>query len=147
MVRARQHLGQGVPVEDVVAENERDPVRADELGPNDKGVGEAPRPLLNGVSEAQSQIGAIPEQALKEGLVLGGGDDQYVSDPGEHESRQGIVDHRLVEHRQQLLGNDSGHGIEPCSRPTGKYDPLHLPPLPCIAHDHPTAGKPRSAAN
>ena len=76
-------------VEDIVAEDERDPLRADEIGAHDEGIGKPARLLLDRIGEVKPKIGARAEQALEQMLVLRRGDQENVPDPGEHQRRQG----------------------------------------------------------
>ena len=39
---------------------------------------------------------------------MGGGDDQYVADPCQHQGAERVVDHRLVVYRHQLLAHCCG---------------------------------------
>lgn len=54
-----------------------------------------------------------------------GGDDQYFSDARVHECGQGVVNHRLVVNRHQLLGNPKGYWPKPASRTSRKYYSTH----------------------
>jgi hypothetical protein len=58
---------------------------------------------LRGEREVQTEFRAVAEQALEQWLILRGGDHKNVANAREHQHRQRIIDHRLVEHRQQLL--------------------------------------------
>ena len=122
---ARQRLRQRMAVEDIVAEDESHPVGADEIGADDEGIGQPARLLLDRIGEGEPEIGAVTEQALEQMLVLRRGDQQNVPDPGEHQRRQRVIDHRLVEHRKQLLGNDRGHRVKPRARSPRQNDALH----------------------
>ena len=112
-------------VEDIVAEDKGHPVGADEIGADDESIGKPARLLLDRIAEGEAEIGAVPQQALEQMLVLRRGDQQNVPDPGEHQRRQRVIDHRLVEHRQQLLGNDCGHRVKPRARSPRQNDALH----------------------
>ena len=80
--------------------------------------------VLCGIGEVQARIGAVAEQPLEQRLVLRRGDDKNVPDPGEHQSRQRIIDHRLVEDRQQLLRNDGRHRVKTCAAPPARIMPF-----------------------
>ena len=71
-------------------------------------------------------ISAVAQQALEQRLVLRRRNDQDVANAGQHQRRQRIVDHRLVEHRQKLLGHHGGHRVKPCPRSAGQNNSLHL---------------------
>src|SRR5690606_36239733 len=73
----------------------------------------------------------IAEQRLEGSLILRRGDDQYLADARKNEHREGIIDHRLVIDRHELLGDRAGERIEPRSRAAGEDDPLaHRFPIP-----------------
>src|SRR6266480_6131335 len=57
--------------------------------------------------------------------VLWRGDKEDVADAGEHQSRERVVHHRLVVHRQQLLRDSLGNGVKTRSGAAGKDDALH----------------------
>ena len=79
------------PAEELLAEGER--------------LGEAVGAGLDRVLQVHAEAVAVPQHPLEGGLVLRGGDDQDVPDPGEHQGAQRVVDHRLVVHRHQLFGD------------------------------------------
>ncbi len=56
--------------EDVVAENQRDAVVADEVAADDEGLGEAARRRLDGIGEAEPEALAVAEQPLKPGEIV-----------------------------------------------------------------------------
>jgi hypothetical protein len=114
-----------VTVEYVVTENESDAIGADKIGAENKGIGQAARMILAGIRNTQAKIGAVAQQALEQRPILRGRDDEDLANAGEHQHRQRIVDHRLVEHRQQLLGDDGRHRIKPGSRAAGQNDAFH----------------------
>ena len=106
--RPLQESREALPEEDVVPEDERDALGADELPTDDEGLGEPLRLRLHGVLEVDAPLGAVAEQFLEAGEVLGGGDNEYLPDPREHQRGQGVVDHGLVVDGQQLLAHRPG---------------------------------------
>ena len=90
-------------IEDVVAEHQRDGVSADELPADDEGVGEPPWGVLSCIGKAQADFRSITEKALKQVLILRRRNDENVANAGQHQGGERIVDHRLVEDREQLL--------------------------------------------
>ena len=88
----------------------------------DEGLGEAVGDLLDLVGEAEADAGAVAEEGAEEGGGLGGGDDEDVADAREHEGGEGVVDHRLVVDRQELLADDGGGGVEPGAGAAGEDD-------------------------
>jgi hypothetical protein len=65
-----------------------------------------------------------PEERLEARGVVRGGDDQDIVDPRHHQGGKGIINHRLVVDRLQLLAGDQGEGVEPVSGPAGEKDAL-----------------------
>ena len=59
---------------------------------------------------------AVSQQVLEPWGIRGCGDDQDLSNPTEHQGAQRIVDHGLVIHRQQLLGDRLGDRVQACAR-------------------------------
>src|SRR3989441_912068 len=55
----------------------------------------------------------------------GRGNDQDVTDPGEHERRERVVDHRLVVDRDELFAHREGQRKEAGAGASGKDDPLY----------------------
>lgn len=120
-----QHLGQAVAIEDVVAEHEGYGVVAD-----DESVRQSARAVLMGVGEVQTDLGAVAQQSLEQRLVLRRRDDEDVPDTCEHQGRQRIMDHGLVEDRKELLRHDRGHRIKPGTRSPCQDNTLHEPLIP-----------------
>src|SRR2546427_284461 len=103
------------------------PAAVDELATNDERLGKSFGTRLRGVAEADAQLRAIAQQRLETGEVLGRGDDKDVTDTSQHEGGQGVVDHRLVVHRQELLAGAEGERVEPGAGSAGKDDALACP--------------------
>ena len=127
-------------VEDVVAEDEGGVVTGEEVLAEDEGLRQPLGPRLHHVLEAHAQVGAVAEQSLEGGLVLGGGDDQDLADPGGHEGAERVVDHRLVEHRQNLLADAAGDRPQPGSGAARQHNALHR--HASVSADHSRSGIP-----
>ena len=127
---AMQHRREPGAVEDVVAEDQRAGVGADEIAADDEGLGETLRLRLDGIGEAHADAAAVAEEADKAVLVLGRGDHQHLANAGEHQHRQRVIDHRLVVDREQLLAGGDGGRIKPRAGAAGQDDALHdlVPP-------------------
>ena len=117
-----ENLVEIVAVENVVAEDECRTLLADEVGPDDEGLGEAVGAGLDGVLQVDAPLAAVAEQLLEAWGVLRGGDDQDVLDAGQQQRGQRVVDHRFVVDRQQLLGNRQGGGMQPGTGAAGEDD-------------------------
>ena len=128
-ILARHSIGKlgahAMAIEHVVAEDQRDAIAADELPPQDEGMGEPDRLVLDDVVELDAPGGSVAEQALIERQVLARRNQQDVADSCQHQHRQRIVDHRLVVDRQQLLVDGERGRIEPRARAAGENDALH----------------------
>ena len=114
-----------MPVEEVVTEYQGTGVAAGEIGPYDKGVGYALGPVLDCVFDAQPEPLAVAKELAVEVDVFGTGDDEDLADIGQHEHRERVVDHRLVEDRQELFGDRYGQGVEARALAAGEDDALH----------------------
>ena len=99
-------------VEDIVAEDQRDIVIADEVAADHECIGEAAGLVLGGIGKFKAEVGSVTQQTLEQRLVLRCRDDHDVPYPGEHQRRQRIVDHWLVEDGKQLLRDNCSHRIE-----------------------------------
>ncbi len=124
--RRAHHLGQAVAVEDVVAEDQRAGLVADEIRPDHEGLGEPVRRGLLGVGQLQAPLRAVAEEVAEHRQVARGGDDQDLADAGQHERRQRVEDHRLVVDRQHLLRHDMRHGMEPRAASARQDDAAHV---------------------
>ena len=80
---------------------------------------------LLGIGEVHAVVGAVAKQATKRRQVFGSGDDQDIPDSGEHEHRDGIIDHRLVVDGQQLFADAFGDGIKPGAAAAGQDNTFH----------------------
>ena len=58
---------------------------------------------LNRIADRDAEFAAVAQQAVKVGDVGWSGDQQDISNPGQHERGQRIKYHRLVVNRQQML--------------------------------------------
>jgi hypothetical protein len=96
---------QVVAVEDVVAQHQRARGAAYEAPAQDEGLRQAVGSGLHAVAQVQAPLRAVAQQGLEARRVLGRADDQDVADAGQHQRRQGVVDHRLVVDRQQLFAD------------------------------------------
>ena len=122
--RAAEDVLEAMAVEDVVAEDERGAGAPEELAADDERLGEPLGPRLLGIGKRHAKPAPVAEEALEVGQVVRRRDQEDVANPGQHERRERIINHRLVVDRQQLLRDRQRHRVEPRPRPTGQYDPL-----------------------
>ena len=59
------------------------------------------------------------------GQIVRGRDDQNFTDPREHKHTQGIIDHRLIVDRHQLLGRSQGQWIKSSAASAGEDYAFH----------------------
>ena len=69
-------------VENVISKDEGDLVGANELLTEHEGLREPVWHLLHRILKVATELGTVAEQTLKGRLILGGGDDQDLIDPG-----------------------------------------------------------------
>ena len=81
--------------------------------------------LVRVVDVLQTEMLAIGQQAQKITRVLAPGHHQDVANPRIHQRLDGVIDHRLVVDRQQVLVGDLGQRKQPASRTPRQYDALH----------------------
>jgi len=109
-------------VENIVAQHQGRQIVPNEGFADDKGLRQAVGAGLHGVVQVEAPPFAGAEQLLEARGVLRGGDDQDVADSSQHQGAQRVVDHRLVEHRQQLLANGQRCGVQAGAGATGEDD-------------------------
>ena len=107
-------------VKDVVPQDQAYRLIIDELLADQEGLGDALRFGLDLVGQLDAPAGAIAQQRLKTGRIMGGGDQEDIADAGCHQGRQRIVDHRLVVDRLQLFAGDQRQRVEPAAGAAGQ---------------------------
>ena len=122
--RPTEDILEAMAVEDVVAEDERGAGAPEELAADDERLGEPLGPRLLGIGERHAKSAPVAEETLEVGQVVRRRDQEDVANPGQHQRREGIINHRLVVDREQLLRDRQRHRVEPRAGPTGKHDPL-----------------------
>src|ERR1039457_1931019 len=73
----------------------------------------------------QAELFAVRQKPQEVARISAAGHDQDVTEPGIHQRLDGVVNHRPVIDRQQMLVGDLGQREEPTSRAPGEYDALH----------------------
>jgi hypothetical protein len=121
---ALERLGEPVPVEEVVPEDEAARLAAYELLAHQERLREAARVRLHRVPQGQPPPRAVAEQIPERLLIARRRDDQHVPYPGQHQGGERVVDHRLVVDRQELLARRQRDRVEARARPSGEDDRL-----------------------
>ena len=133
MLRSRsglpQNAGKAFAVEDVIAQHHGARIVADEFLAQQEGLRQSVGGGLHLIGQLQPELTAVPQQRLKARRVGGCGDNQNILDPRQHQRGQGIVDHGLIVHGQQLLARDHGQGIQARSRAASQNNTLHVQSL------------------
>src|SRR5436309_11491119 len=93
-------------IKDVVSQNQRDGVLADERFGDEKRLGDSLGLGLLAVLDAQPPRAAVAEQLAEAGQIVGRGNQAELPDTAFDEGRQRIIDHRLVENRLELFARD-----------------------------------------
>lgn len=129
LLRARvgrtELLGEVLPVEEVVPKGEGEGFGAFEkaaIRGDRQRLGHTVGGRLDGVAESGAEAGSIAEQALEEGAIRGGRDEEDVAQARQQEHGKRVVDHRFVVNGQQLFARSEGHRIEPGAGSAGEED-------------------------
>src|SRR5476651_1522500 len=103
-------------IEDIVAEYQCDGFPSDKVPPDNERLGETFGLGLDRIGQSDTELGTVAQQLLETRQILWSRNNQYVPDSGEHQRGKGVVDHRLVIDRQQLLRHGLRHRIQPRAR-------------------------------
>jgi hypothetical protein len=104
--RAKKHILNIMPVKNIVAQDEAAGLLCDEALADEKGLSQTAWLVLGGIADFKAPFRPVPQEALKQGAVVAGRNDQDVSYVRHHQGRERVIDHRLVIDRQQLLADD-----------------------------------------
>ena len=110
-LRLPQDFAKAVAVENIVAQHHGAGLVADKVLPQQEGLGQPIRRGLHHIAQVQPELAAVAQQVLKPGRILWRGNNQYVPYPRQHQRGKGVVDHRLVVDRKQLLRGHHGQWI------------------------------------
>ena len=94
-----------MPVVDVVTQYQCTGAIADECFADDESLRQPIRAGLHGVLQIHAPLATISQQLLKARCILRRADDEHIADTRQHQGAQGVIDHGLVVHRQQLLAD------------------------------------------
>ena len=114
-----QHGAEAGSMEDVVSEYQAGGIVADEFLADDEGLCQTVGTGLFGIFEPYSVIASVAQQTLEPGEVMGRGDDEYLADAGQHQHRDGVIDHGFVKDGEHLLAHPLCYGIEAGSAASG----------------------------
>ena len=92
-----------VSVENIVPQDHRTAVVADEVLTDREGLGEPFRLVLDRVFQLHPELGAVSQELADAGRVLRRGDDEHLADLGQHQCAERVIDHRFVVYRKQLF--------------------------------------------
>ena len=121
-----QNLSESGAVEYVVAQHQAYGIITYELASYDESLRQSVGAGLFGIFEADAIVRAVAEQTAETGQVVGSGYYQYLADAGQHQRRNGVVDHRLVVDRQHLFAHALGDGIQSRAGAAGQYNAFHI---------------------
>ena len=124
--RALCERGQARTIEDVVTEDQRDGVVADEITADNERFGKAVGLGLFGIRYGKAGLTAVAEPGLKRGHVPRRRDDQDFPNSGYHQDAERVIDHRLVIDRQQLLRNGDCNRIQPGAASASKNNTFQV---------------------
>src|SRR5690554_3523697 len=114
---------QRISVEDIVSENQRGGMPLEEGLGNEERFGEPAWVSLLCVAELHAPLLSASEESPKKHLLMRRRDDQDLANSRLEQRRKGIVDHRFIVDREQLLAHSAGERMKPCASPSCEYDP------------------------
>ena len=119
--------GEGVAAEEnVVAENERHLVLADERFRDEKRLRDAGGFRLLAILDGDAPRLAVAEQLFEAWQIVRRGDEAEFPHAAGHEGGQRIIDHRFVVNRLELFAGDERERIQPRACAAGEDDAFHF---------------------
>src|ERR1035441_10655170 len=100
-------------VKNVVAENQRHVVLANETLRDEKRLRDARRLGLLAILDGHAEAAAVAEQLLEARQIVRRGNEAQLANAALDERRERIINHRLVKHRLELLARDQRERIQP----------------------------------
>ena len=126
-IELRKRLAENIAaIKDIIAENQRHVVVTNKRFRNQKRLRDAGGFGLLAIINAQPKTTTIAEQLFKARQVMGCGNKTEFPDATFNQSRERIINHRLVINRLELFARDERQRIESRSRPTCQYDAFHF---------------------
>ena len=126
---AAQLAGEAAAVEDVVAQGEGAAIVADEVAPDQEGLGQALGAGLHAVADGHPPAAAVAQKPPEGFAVAGRGDRQDLPDARQHQRGERVIDHGLVVDRQQLLVHRAGRRAQAGVLAAGQQNALHRAPF------------------
>ena len=120
-----KHACEACTMENIVAKNKACTVVAYKICANGKCLCKAIGRGLLGILETHAIVAAITQQTLESGQVLRCRDYKNLADTCEHQHRNGVIDHGLIEDGDKLLTHSFCYWIEACAATTCKYNSFH----------------------
>ena len=121
-----QELRETVAMKNIVAEHQAARIVTDKLLTDDKSLSEAVRRRLDGILEPHPIITSVAKQTLEPRQIMWRRDNQYLTDPGEHQGRNRIINHGLIKHGKHLLAHPLGDRIQTSAASAGQYNTFHI---------------------
>jgi len=115
-------FAQSRAIEEIVAQDQTGRRTGEEFLPDCEGLGQPLRLGLLSISELDAEGRTITEQFLEARQIPRRRNDQNFPHPAEHEHAQWVVDHRLVEYREKLLGDGGSARVQPRAAAAGEND-------------------------
>ena len=116
------HLGS---VKDVVAQNQRHRVVANEVAAEHEGLRQTVGLVLHRVLEAAAELRTVAQKLVKQRRVVRRRDEQDFANSGLHQGRKRVVNHRLIVHRHELLADAVRERMESGAGTAGQDDAFH----------------------
>src|SRR3954468_16015658 len=105
-------------IEKIVAEDQRAWLTGDKLLSDNQRLGYPFGTRLSRIFDLQTQAAPITKERAIEVEMCRSRNDQDLSNIGQHEHREWVVDHRLIEDRQNLFRERDCQGVEPRAKTT-----------------------------
>ena len=121
-IRLGQQVGQAVAEKDVVAQNHGRGRTGEEILCKKIGLRQPIGAGLFDILQGQAPVAAIAKRAAELVLILRGRDHRDLTDTGQHQDAERVIDHRLVVDRQKLLRQAHGDGVKPGAGPARQDD-------------------------
>ena len=113
-------------MEDIVTQHHTYVVLTNEFFTYNESLCKTIRRRLLGIFKMYSELTAVFEQTLETGKILRCGNYKDIPDSGQHEHRNRIVYHRLIEYGYQLFTDTFGDRIQPSTTTSRQNYSFHI---------------------